>query len=184
MKCPHCGKEISEFAISCPNCGGNPKGQATEEVKEKVKIVAQKRNNLNNKLSIIGVIISFAVAIIIPYFFTRIMYLGLNRIVECILYAIVAVVVIVIAKKCNAFKSVSKNKVFYILSAVVAIADFVLQNEYYKYLLGSDTIDLMRQKLKLIWVIFNIAKLLHILVLVVGIAFLFTVIKQKKESKA
>lgn len=183
MKCPHCGKEISEFSISCPNCGGNPKGQATEEVKEKVKIVVQKRNNLNNKLSIIGAIISFAVAIIIPFFFTRIMYLGLNRLVECILYAIVAVVVIVIAKKCNAFNTVSKNKFFYILSAVVAISDFVLQNVYYKYLLGSGTIDLMKQQLKLIWVIFNIAKLLHILVSVVGIALLFTAIKQNKKNK-
>ena len=182
MKCPHCGNEISEFAISCPNCGGNPKGQATEEVKAKAKVLVQKRDSLNIKLSLIGAIISIAVAIIIPFFFTGIMGWGVNRIVECILYVLAAVVVTVIAIKCKSFKVISKNVFFYIVSIVVAVADFFLQNVYYKYLFGTGVINLMKERIKPVWTIFNVAKILHIIVLIVGIALVFTAIKQK-ESK-
>lgn len=182
MKCPHCGNEISEFAISCPNCGGNPKGQATEEVKAKAKIVVQKRDSLNNKLSLIGAAITLAVAVIVPLFFTMVVYWGLNRIVECILYGLVAVIAIVIAIKCKSFKVIGKNVFFYIVSVVVAVADFFLQNVYYKYLFGTEVINLMQERMKPVWTIFNVAKILHIVVLIVGIALVFTAIKQK-ESK-
>lgn len=182
MKCPHCGNEISEFAISCPNCGGNPKGQATEEVKSKARSVVKKRNSLNNRLSLIGAAIALSVVIIAPFFFTRIVYLGLNRIVECILYLFVAVVVIVIGCRCNSFKIVSKNVTFYIISVVIAVADFILQNVYYKYLFGSEVINLMKEKMKPVWTMFNVAKIFHIIILILGISLVFNAIKQK-ESK-
>ncbi|MBQ3203271.1 MAG: hypothetical protein IJB36_06500 [Clostridia bacterium] len=66
IKCSECGKEISDFASKCPNCGFN-----TKEYRNNKKQAEKNPDSLENtwtkisKIMIIAFIIIFAVLIII-----------------------------------------------------------------------------------------------------------------------
>ncbi len=182
MKCPHCGKEISEYAITCPNCGGNPKGKATEEVKEKVKIVENKTNNTNKKILIAGIAIA-ALGVLFPYYFgIPALYGGTNRIIEIFVYIVISVILIGIMIKCNSFKVIIKDIAFYVSAVVAAILDFVLDDVRAKSMYGSDSIKMMREYARGI-AAYDIAKVLNIVVLILGVALVVTLLKMKRKCE-
>lgn len=60
IECPECGKDISDRAIACPNCG-NPMGQPISE--QKIKVKGQREGCFLQTLNV-GCMIFFVILLI------------------------------------------------------------------------------------------------------------------------
>ena len=69
LKCPECGKEISDSAVKCPNCGVNPqKLWKQQQREEKNRKTMEQWNNMSpkeKKWGIIGLVIVVILAIVL-----------------------------------------------------------------------------------------------------------------------
>lgn len=78
IKCPSCGKAISEYAIACPNCGADLKNKEKIAKTEKA-ITIQKQDRRKKQTNvIINIVLLLLVGLLTLFLHIRIFKMGLS----------------------------------------------------------------------------------------------------------
>ncbi len=143
VKCSSCGKNISEYATICPNCGADLKNKETIEKTEKA-IVMQKRDRKKKHTNfIINIALLLFVGLLTIFLHMRIFYMGLSaNSFDFAIYFFAVVYSVFNIIRYRLFSGKSKTDI--IIAAAAGVIIFALATYLYKpisFALYGDTLS-------------------------------------------
>lgn len=131
IKCPSCGKAISEYAIVCPNCGADLKGKETI-VKTEKAITIQKQDRKKKQTNfIINIALLLFVGLLTLFLHMRIFCMGLSaNVFDFAVYFLVVVYSVFNIIRYRLFSGKSKTDIIIVAAAGALI--FALAAYLYK----------------------------------------------------
>lgn len=131
IKCPSCGKAISEYAIACPNCGADLKSKEKIAKTEKAIIIQKQDRKKKQTNVIINIVLLLLVGLLTLFLHIRIFKMGLSA--NIFDFAIYFLAVVYSAFNIIRFRLFSgKSKTDIIIAAAAGIFIFVLAAYLYK----------------------------------------------------
>lgn len=155
--CPNCEKEISDFAIVCPNCGMDLSGKGVNKAvipREEIQKAREKKQNTVNVLSIVILI----VAIIFPTTTAALLKWGIYNPISALIcgLAVVFSAICIITQKNICFANIKEK----VISVVGFLITFILGYAYIIsmewLLIGNIPLREMPQKMKICGILENI----------------------------
>lgn len=128
LKCPSCGKDISEYATTCPNCGADLKSGDKAPKTEKAITMQRQEQKSKNRNIIINIAILSAIGLLAIVIKQYILMNGLSAGIDLLLYLIAVVysIVNIIRFKILSDKSLSTVIVAAVLGATATIIGYML----------------------------------------------------------
>lgn len=150
LKCPSCGKDISEYAITCPNCEADLKsGDKALKTEKAITMQRQEQKSKNRKI-IINIAILSAIGLLAIVIKQYIFMNGLSAGIDLLLYLIAVVysIVNIIRYKILSDKSLSTIIVAAVLGVAATIIGYMLYKPVnyglYSLRMGSEPDSLLK----------------------------------------
>ena len=107
MKCPHCGKEISDYAVKCPNSGGYPKEPENAEIRERLKKKEEQTHHNGIIPSIVAIIVTLLIGFLADPLITNICNTGFDKTMVGIVYAVTFILALVVIFKFKVYQCIN-----------------------------------------------------------------------------